>query len=130
MPCTKTSLLVVDDAPSIRESLRSVLTEIGYSIRAAEEGFSALIEIQKNTPDTILPDLNMPGISGFEFLSVVRRRFPSIPVIAMSGAFSGDEIPSGVVADGFFQKGRDFGDLLRLIESLPPAGATGAAAWC
>lgn len=130
MPCTKTSLLVVDDAPSIRESLSSVLTEIGYPVRAAEDGFSALIEIQKEIPDMILSDLNMPGMSGFELLRVIRCQFPSIRIIAMSGAFFGVEIPSGVVADAFFQKGRDLGDLLRLIESLPPAGATGAAAWC
>ena len=95
-----------------------MLAEIGYSIRAAEERFSALIEIQKNTPDTILPDLNMPGISGFEFLSVVRRRFPSIPVIAMSGAFSGDEVPSGVAADAFYQKGSGVSSLLKIIEGL------------
>jgi CheY-like chemotaxis protein len=59
MPCTKTSLLVVDDAPSIRESLSSVLTEIGYPVRAAVDGFSALIEIQKEVPNMILSDLNM-----------------------------------------------------------------------
>ena len=90
MPETKASLLIVDDEPSIRESLSFVLTEVGYSVRATEDGFSALIEIQKEIPDIILSDLNMPGMSGFELLSVVRRRFPAIPMIAMSGAFSGD----------------------------------------
>ena len=96
MLCTKERLLIVDDEPSIRESLSSVLAEIGHPVRTAEDGFSALIEIRKEIPDTILSDLNMPRMSGFEFLSVVRRRFPAIPVIAMSGAFSGDEVPSGV----------------------------------
>ena len=38
----------------------------------------------------------MPGMSGFEFLSVVRRRFPEIRVIAMSGAFSGSGIRLGL----------------------------------
>ena len=42
MPCTKESLLIVDDEPSIRESLSWVLTEIGYSVRVAEDGLSAL----------------------------------------------------------------------------------------
>lgn len=60
----------------------------------------------------------MPGMSGFELLSVVRRRFPAIRVIAMS-VFSEDEILSGVAADAFFQKGRGFGDLLMILESLP-----------
>ena len=53
----------------------------------AEDGFSALAEIRKEVPDILLSDLNMPRMSGFELLSVVRRRFPSIRTIAMSGAF-------------------------------------------
>jgi len=120
MPCTKERLLIVDDEPLIRESLSSVLTEVGYPVRAAEDGFSALLEIRKEIPDMILSDLNMPGMSGFEFLSVVRRRFPAIPVIAMSGAFSGNEVPSGVAADAFYQKGSDVRSLLKILEGLGP----------
>jgi len=119
MPRTKERLLIVEDEPSIRESLSSALTEIGYPVRTAEDGFSALLEIRKQIPDMILSDLNMPGMSGFELLSVVRRRFPAIPVIAMSGAFSGDEVPSGVAADAFYQKGSSMGSLLRILEALP-----------
>ena len=119
MPERKASLLIVDNEPSIRESLSFVLTEIGYSVRAAEDGFSALIEIQKETPDIILSDLNMPGMSGFELLSVVRRRFPALPLIAMSDAFCGDEVSSGVVADAFYQKGSSLGALLMIMGALP-----------
>jgi CheY-like chemotaxis protein len=118
MPDTKASLLIVDDEPSIRELLSFVLTEVGYSVRAVEDGFSALIEIRKEIPDIVLSDLNMPGMSGFELLSVVRRRFPAIPVIAMSGAFSVDEVPSGVAADVFYQKGSGVRSLLKIIEGL------------
>ena len=120
MPRTKERLLIVEDEPSIRESLSSALTEIGYPVRTAEDGFSALLEIRKQIPDMILSDLNMPGMSGFELLSVVRRRFPAIPVIAMSGAFSGDEVPSGVAADAFYQKGADLRSLLKIMEGLTP----------
>jgi CheY-like chemotaxis protein len=119
MPRTKERLLIVDDEPSLRESFSYVLTEIGYSVRAAEDGISALIEIRKDVPDIILSDLNMPGMSGLEFLSVVRRRFPPIPLIAMSGAFCGDEAPSGIAADAFYQKGSGVRALLKLLEGLP-----------
>jgi hypothetical protein len=61
----------------------------------------------------------MPNMSGFELLSVVRRRFPAIRTIAMSGSFSGDEVPSGVAADGFYQKGSSIVALLRIMETLP-----------
>jgi CheY-like chemotaxis protein len=99
--------------------LSQILARDGYTTRSAEDGLSALAEIRREVPDLLLSDLNMPGMSGFELLRVVRRRFPSIRAIAMSGAFSGDEVPSGVAAEAFFQKGRGFGDLLRMIKSLP-----------
>jgi CheY-like chemotaxis protein len=117
--CSAT-LLIVDDEPAIRMSLSHVLTEIGYSVRSAEDGFSALDEIRKELPDIVLSDLNMPGMSGFEFLSVVRRRFPSVWVIAMSGAFSGDEVPSGIAADDFYPKGSGVRALLQIIGGLAP----------
>jgi CheY-like chemotaxis protein len=115
----KPTILIVDDEVSIRNSLSVVLREFGHGVRCSADGFSALHEIRREIPDILLSDLNMPGMSGFELLSVVRRRFPVVQVIAMSGAFSGDEAPSGVAADAFFQKGCSMGTLLRIIESLP-----------
>jgi CheY-like chemotaxis protein len=119
MPETQTRLLIVDDEPSVRASMSQVLSAIGYQVRSAEDGFSALAEIRKEVPDILLSDLVMAGMSGHELLSVVRRRFPSIQVIAMSGAFSGDEAPSGVAADAFYQKGSSVGSLLKLLAGLP-----------
>jgi CheY-like chemotaxis protein len=119
MPNLPATLLIVDDEPTIRESLSQVLTEIGYRVRSAEDGLSALREIMNEAPELLLSDLNMPGISGFELLSEVRRRFPAIRTIAMSGSFRGDEAPSGVAADGFYQKGSSVVALLRMMETLP-----------
>jgi len=121
MPETKAKLLIVDDEPSIRSSMSALLAEIGYGVRCAEDGFSALAELRKEIPDIILSDLHMPGMTGFELLSVVRRCYPEIHTIAMSGSFSGDEVPSGVAADTFYQKGSSMGCLLRILEALPMA---------
>jgi len=109
-------LLVVDDDPSIRFSLMAVLDKIGFSARSADNGLSALVEIERQIPNIVLSDLNMPRMSGVELLNVVRRHFPSIHLIAMSGAFYGDELPSGVAADAFYQKGSGLGCLLKIIE--------------
>jgi CheY-like chemotaxis protein len=111
-------LLIVDDEPAVRDLLSHMLTKTGLSIRSAEDGFSALAEIRKDTPDIVLSDLNMPGMSGFELLTVIRRRFPAIGIIAMSGAFSGDEVPSGVIADAFYPKGSDIRCLMKIIGGL------------
>ena len=119
MPNTKTRLLIVDDEPSVRTSLSCVLNEIGYRVRTAEDGLSALAQLRSEVADILLSDLNMPGMSGFELLSVVRRRFPTMKTIAMSGMFCGDEVPSGLAADGFYQKGSSVGSLLRIIDALP-----------
>ncbi len=87
-------------------------------MRSAEDGFSALAVIRNEIPDIILSDLNMPGMSGFEFLSVVRRRFPAIRAIAMSGALSGDGVPPGVVADAFYEKGTNLSSLLQIMHDM------------
>src|SRR5579872_4518394 len=86
---SRRQILVVDDEASIRESLEMLLTSAGYDVAIAKDGFDALLQIKRSLPDVIVSDLNMPQMSGFEFLSVVRRRFPQIPVIAMSGHTAG-----------------------------------------
>lgn len=113
-----TSILIVEDEESVRTSLAMVLSGLGLRVRSASEGLAALIEIRHEAPDILLSDLNMPGMSGFELLSVVRRRFPTVLVIAMSGAFSGDQVPCGVTADAFYPKGCGVAILMRTIESL------------
>jgi CheY-like chemotaxis protein len=118
MQVPKASLLVVDDEPLIRSSLSVALSEIGYSVRTADDGFSALFELRTEIPDFILSDLNMPGMSGVELLAVIRRRFPAIQTVAMSGMFFGNEAPSGISADAFYQKGSSVGSLLRILGAL------------
>jgi CheY-like chemotaxis protein len=118
MPINQASLLIVDDYDSIRQSLSAILAESGYRVRSAEDGFSALAEIRTEIPDIILSDLNMPGMSGFELLSVVRRRFPAIRVIAMSGAFSGDALPDGIIADAYYAKATGPRSLLQILETM------------
>jgi CheY-like chemotaxis protein len=104
---SKHQILLVDDEPSVRESLTMLLTAVVYGVTTAANGFDGLLQLKRATPDVIISDLNMPEMSGFEFLSVVRRRFPQIPVVAISGAYDrGSEVPGGVIADAFYPKGR------------------------
>jgi len=117
MQDTKIKLLIVDDDSSIRHSLNLIFSSRGHYIRTAEDGFSALEQIREMPPDILLSDLNMPEMSGFELLSIVRRRFPAIYVIATSGAYSGDGIPRGIAADAFYKKGTGPASLIRIVEA-------------
>ena len=69
----------------------------------------------------------MPNMSGFEFLSVVRRRFPQIPTIAISGEFQPPIETLGVLADAFFAKPHMskelFGKVGELLRDAPPRPA-------
>lgn len=118
MPTMKAKLLIVDDDEPFRSSLSEIFTDFGYCVRSTEEGFSGLREIHREIPDIIISDLEMPGMSGFEFLAVVRRRFPAIRVVAMSGAFSGDGVPPGVAADAFYEKGAYPHVLFRIVQAI------------
>ncbi len=74
-------------------------------------------------------------MNGFEFLSVVRRRFPTISVIAISGEFSGLSVPESVLADAFFSKGQYqppelFQKILELLEELPTRPREGKPKGC
>jgi len=113
----KPRLLIVDDETDIRTAMASVFETIGFRVRSAPNGLSALEQIRDEVPDVILSDLNMPGMSGFELLSVVRRRMPGIFVIAMSGAFSGEGVQPGVAADAFYEKASKLHRLLNIVNN-------------
>ena len=116
MPIGKSDIMIVDDNPALLYALSEIFKNHGYSVRVASDGFSALHGLRERVPDLLLSDLNMPGMSGFELLSVVRRRFPMIAVIAMSGAYGGIAVPSGIAADAFYAKGSS--SIARLFEIL------------
>jgi len=97
-------ILVVDDEARIRETAALLLSSNGYEVHVAEDGFAALVHLRRSLPDLIISDLRMPNMSGFELLSVIRRRFPQIPVIAISGEYNGTA-PEGLIADTYFSKG-------------------------
>lgn len=116
-------ILVVDDEPIVLQVSALVLRDHGYEVKTAADGFQALVELRRSPPDVIISDLRMPNMSGFELLSVIRHRFPHIPVIAISGEYEGQS-PAGLIADAFFNKGQYapeelFEKIAELIEQSP-----------
>ena len=120
-------LLVIDDESLSRDLLQGSLSAKGYEVGIAKDGFAALAQMRGALPDLIVSDLKMPNMSGFEFLSIARRRFPQIPTIAVSGEFHPPIDPLGVLADAFLPKPFRLEELLakiaELLRDAPPRPA-------
>lgn len=97
-------ILVVDDEPAMRELAQRKLESKNYEVLTAADGLEGLHALGRSLPDLIVSDLNMPRMSGNEFLMVVRERFPHIATIAMSGENFTEGYPSAIQADAFLHK--------------------------
>lgn len=78
------ALLIVDDERGPRESLRMILRPT-YEVRVARDGLEALEILRTDPVDLITLDLNMPGIQGEELMRTVRREFPGVAVVIITG---------------------------------------------
>jgi CheY-like chemotaxis protein len=96
-------VLLVDDEPLVRNLISRYLVAAGYVVRVAVDGLDAIGKLRAGPLDLIISDLKMPRMSGVELLNIVRKRFPQVPVIAIS-AVAPDEMPEGVAADAFCNK--------------------------
>lgn len=113
-------VLVVDDEPLIRWSLREQLEEHGYGVLEAATAGQARERLDRSF-DVALVDQRLPDETGLAFARELRRRHPACPVILMT-AYAPPEAASGVV-DRVVEKPFDIGALVRLVrESLCPEG--------
>ena len=112
------SVLLVDDEPALRDVLSMELKNAGFEAQEAQDGIDALVKLRDSRPHVIISDLQMPRMSGVEFITVVRRRFPHIPVIVFSGSIP-HEFPSEFRPDGWFEKGSfKIPDLVQAVQTL------------
>ncbi len=85
MAAKNISILIVDDEPSIIQSLHGILTDEGFEVMTADGGLKALDIIKETIPDIILLDIWMQDIDGIETLKRIRELDPSVQVIMISG---------------------------------------------
>jgi DNA-binding NtrC family response regulator len=79
------SILIVDDEPGIRELLGIMLETCGHTVATAEDGIQAPKVMASRQIDVVITDLLMPERDGLEFITEVRKKYPRVKVIAMSG---------------------------------------------
>jgi DNA-binding NtrC family response regulator len=127
-------LLIVDDDPTVRESLADALERPNLRVSTAGDGEEALALLGGDRPDLVLTDVRMPGMDGVELLRRIRQRVPSAQVILMTAH---DDMPSVVAAmrEGareFLVKPLDLAELRALVDRTlaearrpPPRGGDG-----
>ena len=112
-------ILVVDDDAPILLLMRNLLREFGFEPVAAASGAQALAEAQKRTPDLVLLDRNMPGMSGDEVLAAMRRdgALAEVPVLMLTGEPMEPDEVSRVGANAAVLKPFDVPALVAMIRS-------------
>lgn len=104
----KSSILIIEDVPEMAELINMYMLNAGFETHKAETAEMALEDLKKGyTPDLVLLDLNLPGMSGLEFLQKFREGFKTtIPVIIVSARDADEDIITGLGygADEFVTK--------------------------
>lgn len=80
------TILVIDDDQGVRRSVCSLLEREGYCTLAASNGAEAMKALRESPIDLVITDIVMPDMEGIETCMAIRRQYPRLKIIAMSGA--------------------------------------------
>ncbi len=113
-------ILVVDDEPAIRELLAETLNSSGFHTSTAKDGSEAIRHVRANPVDLMITDLVMEGAEGIELIRTLRKDYPQLKIIAISGTFGTDILNAAraLGADATLRKPLSQEDLLSSIEAL------------
>ncbi|MBI5667128.1 MAG: response regulator [Chloroflexi bacterium] len=121
-PIDFTSILVVDDNLPLLRNLAFLLKVAGFRVTTACSGERALEQLRRHTPDLIIADADMPGVSGFDLLGRVRadQRLHALPVILTSSRYTLDDfmLALDLGANQYMPKPFDIYDLLDTIKEM------------
>jgi signal transduction histidine kinase/ActR/RegA family two-component response regulator len=122
-------LLLVDDDPAVRMTLGSLLRAAGHTVLEAEGGTEGVRLLADAPPDLVITDLGMPEVSGWDVARVAKSRYPTLPVILLTGW--GEEAASAEgdsrSIDRILGKPVRLQELLATVEELTVKAATGPA---
>jgi len=129
-------VILVEDEVGVRTAMKMLLEVYGYRVEAFASANEALAGSRYCAPAqiadasnrhsaVIVSDVRMPGLDGFEFLSVLRKQNVTVPFVLVSGHCSKDELSRGLAlgAQGFLSKPYEPNDLCALIEEITSEAA-------
>jgi two-component system, chemotaxis family, chemotaxis protein CheY len=87
------SVLVIDDEPDVRDSIRQVLNRVGFDVATAANGDAGIEAFYGQPPDVVIVDIIMPRKNGVEVIKKIRESYPGARIVAITGG--GNFGPSG-----------------------------------
>jgi CheY-like chemotaxis protein len=94
-------IFVVDDEPVIASSLAAILRMNGFSARFFTSPLQALVAARSESPDLVISDVAMPGISGIELAIQMRAQYPKCKILLFSGQAATLDLLEGARAQGY-----------------------------
>lgn len=118
-------ILIVDDDEQIIRAIKKILTRNNYDTDTAENGQVALDKLAQNNFDLIITDIIMPQKEGIELIRDLRKNYPDLPVIAMSGGGRVEpenylDVAQKLGADCMLKKPFSTEELLNLLRDVLP----------
>ena len=114
-------ILVIDDNEDVLTTITQFLTQKKFNVLSASNGLDALkqCELEKENIDLIITDLVMPSISGVAIISIVKEKYPKIPIIAITGWGEHPEsLAAEAKADIVMEKPFDLSELHSKVDEL------------
>ena len=99
-------ILVIDDERQIRETVQRILERDGHTVQVAENGKIGVKLFRENPSDLVITDILMPGQDGFDTIKILKKEFPKIPIIAISGGAPALKAQFGLEAAEIFGASR------------------------
>jgi len=120
----KLRILVIDDEAAVRETLCENLVECGFDVTSATDGEDAINQLEgKLTPQLVITDIIMPRREGLETIVEIRKKYPNVKVIAISGGGRTKStdfltLAEKLGADAVLEKPIDLDELERVVRKV------------
>jgi len=117
---SKQQILIVDDNPNMSSLLAEMLEIFEFNSKRAGNGQEALDILNKDNFSMVITDLRMPEMSGSELLKNIKKKYPDLPVVVISGYNLAEEEDTlmATLADGFINKPFKMVDIESILQKF------------